>query len=199
MTRNEYFKFLAEKKEKKIRLVDCSPEFCDEFFAAVKKYDSSELRKIEQLYLDERQALNEMKYHQVKGITRPLRVGNVNPTPCQVDNTGLSIGDKVLRFLHDNTVAYQDIILEYDEDESTDVNPDWSGDSVNLSEVDSLSFDKVDVVDTQRELKDKIEAPKLTNVEAGDIASSVQAAQSANLQSKSDFQVSSAPQETSAK
>lgn len=186
MTREEYFKFLAEKKEKKIRLIDCSEEFREDFLKAVKKYDSLELKAIEKQIEEETKALNEMTYKTVKGLKRPIRVGNVNSTPCQIDNTGLSIGEKVQRFLLDNTVAYQDVILEYDEEESTDLNPDWSGDGVELSEVDDIGFDKVDVVDKQRELKDKIEAPKLTNVESGDIPSSVQASKSANLQSELD-------------
>lgn len=178
MTREEYFDFVSEMKEKKIRLVDCSEEFREDFFKAVKKYDNLELKRLEKQFEEETKVLNEMTYKNVKGIKRPLRIGNVNPTPCQIDRTGISIGEKVKRFLLDNTVAYQDVILEYDEEESTDLNPDWSGDSVELSEVDEIGFDKVDVVDKQRELKDKIEAPKLTNVEAGDIPSSLQAEQS---------------------
>ena len=193
MTKEDYLKFRSEMKDRQIRLIDCDEEFREEFLNAVKKYDGFELKNIEKQIEQETTDLNRMTYKVVKGLKRPIRSGNINPSPCQVDKTGISIGDKVKRFLLDNTVAYQDVILEYDEEDSTDLNPDWSGDNVQLSEVDELDFDKVDVVDKQRELKDKIEAPKLTNVESGDIPSSVQAAKSVNLQSEADSNQVSEP------
>lgn len=175
MTREEYYKFKNELKEKKIRMIELPEELREDFLKSVSKYEQHEFREIEEKIKKETDDLEKMTYKTVKGLKRPIRAGNINPTPCQIDKTGLSIGEKVERFLRDNTVAYQDVILEYDEDESTDLDPDWSGDSVELSEVDDIGFDKVDVVDKQRELKDKIEAPKITNVESGDIPSSVQA------------------------
>lgn len=175
MTREEYYKFKNELKEKKIRLIELPEELREDFLKSVSKYEQHEFREIEEKIKKETDDLEKMTYKTVKGLKRPIRAGNINPAPCQIDKTGLSIGEKVERFLRDNTVAYQDVILEYDEDESTDLVPDWSGDSVELSEVDEIGFDKVDIVDKQRELKDKIEAPKITNVESGDIPSSLQA------------------------
>lgn len=122
-------------------------------------------------FLEDDEKENEVLYKKVKGLKRPILVGYVNHKNIQIDQTGESIGQKVRRFLKDNEVNFQDIELEYDEEESVESNPDWSGDEVEFSDIDDISFDNIDAIDKARELKEKILSAQTTVVEPGDVPS----------------------------
>lgn len=155
-------------EEKSVKLKDFPQEVQDEYHKKAKEYFSRSFNKNLETVIEKEKEFK-MIYKTVKGLKRGIRKGQNSIYDIQVDKTGISIGEKVQRFLKDNTVDFQDIDLEYDEEESTDENPDWSGDSLEFSDVDDLAFDKVDLVDKQRELKDKILSAQMTQVEPGDI------------------------------
>lgn len=170
-------------EQKSVKLKDFPQEVQDEYHKKAKEYFSRHFdKKLETVKEKE----FKMSYKTVKGLKRGIREGQNSIYDIQVDKTGMSIGEKVQRFLKDNTVDFQDIELEFDEEESTDENPDWSGDSLEFSDVDDLAFDKIDLVDKQRELKDKILSAQMTQVEPGDIPTN-------KLQDKSETKKDSVP------
>lgn len=184
MTKEKFFDLRNKINNKELDFNSLGEKEQEEFGKLLKVYG----KEIYQMNQEKNQHENgEMLYTSIIGLRKPIRIGSVCTEKVQIDQTGESIGQKVRRFIQDNEVKFQDIELEYDEEESVDNNPDWSGDEAEYSEMDDIGFDDVDAVDKMREYKDKILTAQTTTVESGDVPSD-------KLQTTSDNQVSSQQQ-----
>lgn len=168
MTKEKFFSLREKINNKEIEFSSLDEKTQEEFGKLLKVYAKDIVAEHKE---KEKHENGEMLYKEVKGLKRPVRVGNICTEFIQIDQTGETIGKKVRRFLQDNEVNFEDINLEYDEEESVEDNPDWSGDNVEYSEIDDISFDNIDAVDKMREYKDKILTAQTSVVEPGDVSS----------------------------